>query len=1039
MKKITKKFWLLGMFLSSSFIPAVAQPSVVKVDFNMSGRQLTEVNEEGYTPWAVAHPLADTLTVTPENSSNPITFIVSKGTRGANLAMTWYKAGVQSPNFARFTGDAIFVKDGDFNLGSEIDLTIKGLPAGHHTLTTYHNVTDALTPDQVCPIDIYLNGEEIFDNLISTVRVLKITDCKTAQFGIDAKAGEDVVIRFIADTLGTQAVKNVFINGFQLNGVNADNQANTPIPAHRDEHIDAAEGAGYTLQWTPAASAVSQDVYFGTDSVAVANATTSSPEYKGHQSADNNQYVVSDLHNLLTYYWRVDEVSASQTYKGQIWEFRTRHLAFPGAEGYGRFARGGRGGKVVEVTNLNDDGPGSLREAVTNDIGPRTIVFKVSGMIQLQSRLVLSQPYVTVAGQTAPGKGICIRSAPFGFTGNDVIGRFLRVRIGAGITYDGMGLTGANNSILDHSSISWTIDESFSSRGAHNITLQRTLISEALNDAGHQNYPAGTEHGYAATIGGDIGSFHHNLLADCYGRNWSIGGGLDGNGFYSGRLDITNNVVYNWGSRATDGGGMEVNFINNYYKPGAGTTFFYAYNAQHEGVGKGMQRCYFAGNVMPGHFNEANEAAGRKASYSNGDTSSYETFVSNPFFPSYVTQQTAYDGYKDVMSDIGCSMPALDDHDKRIIQETLDSTYSVVGSLTGKKGFPDNEADAGGFEDYPETVRPDSWDSDHDGLPDWWETAKGLNPHSATGDFSDSNGDPDGDGYTNLEDYLNWLAMPHYESNELAPIEVNLKQLTKGYTKSPVYTISKISNGTVTMKNDSIAAFTFSSNSTIPMSNAVTATDNTKMGSFDFTVQDAEGSAMTRSVNVLYSPASATPVQFVDFQAKRTDNHTVSLNWETKQEINCKNFEIQKSSNGKDFISTGNVVTSKSVNGNSAAPLTYQTTDLNTETSVTYYRIVQNDLDGKSQYSSIQQVQGATGSAVNIWPVPSSGQINIQTDKSLSQAQVLVYTLLGKCIMHEAIESGKVLQFTIPAKGVYLVKVVNNDNVKLYEGKVIIK
>ena len=155
---------------------------------------------------------------------------------------------------------------------------------------------------------------------------------------------------------------------------------------------------------------------------------------------------------------------------------------------------------------------------------------------------------------------------------HDVIVRYIRVRPGniAGLTLDGMGMASTDHSIIDHCSISWTQDESFSSRAAKNITLQRTLISEALNVAGHKNYEKGKQHGYAASIGGDIGSFHHNLLAHCAGRNWSLAGGLDKAGRHTGRLDIRNNVVYNWGHRTTDGGVMQLNFVNNYYKPGAG-------------------------------------------------------------------------------------------------------------------------------------------------------------------------------------------------------------------------------------------------------------------------------------------------------------------------------------------------------------------------------------------------------------------------------------------------------------------------------------
>src|SRR5262249_33618900 len=285
--------------------------------------------------------------------------------------------------------------------------------------------------------------------------------------------------------------------------------------------------------------------------------------------------------SLKTYYWRVDEITSKNVATpGTIWYFRPRHLAFPTAEGYGRFARGGRGGVVVHVTNLNDSGAGSLRDAIETERGPRLVVFDVSGIIPLASRLSIAQNYITVAGQTSPGKGICVRAAPFGATGaHDLIIQNVRVRLGAGQTYDGMGLQGSDHCIVDHCSISWTIDESFSSRNGKNITLQRTLISEALNIAGHQNYPAGTKHGHAASISGDVGSFHHNLLAHNEGRNWSLAGGLDGNGNFAGRLDIFDNVVYNWGGRTTDGGAHQVNFVGNTYKPGPASTIFVALTA----------------------------------------------------------------------------------------------------------------------------------------------------------------------------------------------------------------------------------------------------------------------------------------------------------------------------------------------------------------------------------------------------------------------------------------------------------------------------
>jgi hypothetical protein len=441
----------------------------------------------------------------------------------------------------------------------------------------------------------------------------------------------------------------------------------------------------------------------------------------------------------------------------------TELKAFPTAEGYGRFAKGGRGGRVVEVTNLNDSGAGSLRAAVEMT-GARTIVFNVGGVIALQSKLLitgtLNNGAVTVAGQTAPGKGIAIRNFSFGMTGgSDVIMRFVRLKVGgfSQTAMDGMGMASADNTIYDHCSISWTIDEAFSSRSAHNITLQRTLISECLNDSFHYDDSTpdhtGTQpHGFAASISGNTGSFHHNLLAHCAGRNWSLAGGLiHGTLMYDGSVDIRNNVVYNWQNRTTDGGAFHVNFVNNYYKPGAASTMFFALNAQNDGF-QGGQWYYFVGNVMPGHFDESTEDKGREAT---GQPRDYNPWVTTPFFDSFVTTQTAEAAYTNVLANVGANVPVLDDHDKRVIQETQDGTYHYKGSKTGLPGLPDTEDDVGGYESYPTATRAADWDTDHDGMPDAWEKAHGLNPS----DPSDGNKTTFSKvGYTNLEMYLNELA-----------------------------------------------------------------------------------------------------------------------------------------------------------------------------------------------------------------------------------------------------------------------------------------
>ncbi|MFV0290122.1 MAG: hypothetical protein ACK5IJ_04375 [Mangrovibacterium sp.] len=763
-KKIAS--WLLASCIAFSLAAQnVNQRPVVKIDFSQDQRKETEVGEHGYLFW---NNFASTHSV---SIGKLILSLSNHDGSAKSLKSAWYKAGI---NAAKLVNDGVTVDGG--NEGAAIRLTINGLPEGEHSLLAFLNNIDSPQAGSFAPIDVLLNGKLVQNDIVPSVRAMQNADAQTTYITFNAVNGKPVEIVFQADKNSVATNKNVVISGIELNTPNVKDQAVKPFPFNADEHVDATNRT-VLLSWEKAPNAVAHRVYFAESK----NDLNDESSFKGEQTS--NSWEAKFIDSSKSYFWRVDELAADgRVTPGNVWYFRARQLAFPGAEGYGRFARGGRGGVVVEVTNLNDDGPGSFREAVDAQIGPRTIVFAVSGNIELKSRLVINQPYITVAGQTAPGEGITITRAPLGLTGNDNIMRFMRVRIGAGKTYDGMGLTGANHSIIDHSSISWTIDESFSSRGAHNITLQRTLISEALNKANHHKYGEGKMHGFAATVGGDVGSFHHNLLAHCYGRNWSIGGGLNGDGFYTGRVDIRNNVVYNWGGRATDGGAREVNFVGNYYKPGAATSFFYALNMQHEGVGKGMQRAFFDGNVMTGYFNEKNQEEGRKASYSNGDTSSYVTFVEKPFFDPQMNTQSAAAAYKDVLSDVGCRLPLLDEHDQRIVRETIDSTFTYTGELSKMGGMIDTELDLGGFPNYKTIHREPNFDTDHDGLPNWWENVYGTNVNSEKGDFSDSNADSNHDGFTALEDYLNWLAEPHFFIHKKT--KINLPDYFKGYIKT---------------------------------------------------------------------------------------------------------------------------------------------------------------------------------------------------------------------------------------------------------------
>ncbi|MCI9843706.1 polysaccharide lyase family 1 protein [Flavobacterium pectinovorum] len=804
--------YALAMLLTANGQAQNTEKQIVKVDFDFAGRRLDEVHDPNYESWVISEQKE------ADKSFNGLNFKL-KG----NFNSKWYKLGMSAPFYSRLASDGLVTAE-------NLELKIIGLKEGKHTLLTFHNAFDVITGKTFSPIKIYVNGK-LEETVNASQRANAKIDASMVYINFTAEKGKDVIVRFEIDpTTNPDVVKQIVINGFEIDTPNLMNQARTPKPENRDEHVEVNKKL--ELTWDASKNAVAHQLYFGEDENDVAKANENATAYKGKLT--QNKFEVSNLYSGSTYYWRVDAIDNKGTVTpGNVWSFRPAQLAFVGAEGYGRYAIGGRGGKVVEVTNLNDDGPGSLRDAINQEIGPRTIVFNVSGNIKLESRLVANQPNITIAGQTAPGEGITISRAPIGLTGNDGIVRFLKVRIGGGRTFDGMGLTGANYSIIDHCSISWTIDESFSSRGAHHITLQRTLISEALNVAGHHKYAEGKMHGYAATIGGDIGSFHHNLLAHNEGRNWSIGGGLNGDGYYSGKVDIRNNVVYNWGHRATDGGASEVNFVNNYYKPGASTKIFVALNAQIEGVGKGKQQYYFDGNVMPGYFDEKNQDKGRKFTLSNKATADYEVFLPKPFFESFVNTQSATAAYKNVLSDIGANQPFFDKHDKRIVDETLKGTYTFKGSKSGLAGLIDNEQDAGGFPDFANETRPADWDTDHDGLPNWWEKAFGLNENSKVGDFSDANQDTDKDGFTQLDNYLDWLAQPHYFVNSGKKTSLTVADFFKGYEKKPVYTFSEVKNGKVVLKGKEIQ-FTAGEKG---------------FASFIVTVKDADGDSMSRTIN----------------------------------------------------------------------------------------------------------------------------------------------------------------------------------------------
>jgi hypothetical protein len=448
--------------------------------------------------------------------------------------------------------------------------------------------------------------------------------------------------------------------------------------------------------------------------------------------------------------------------------------AFPGAEGFGRNTTGGRGGTVIEVTNLNDNGAGSLRAAV-NAAGARTIVFRVSGRIMLNSSLVIKNGNLTIAGQTAPGDGICVSNNTVTVDADNVIIRYMRFRLGDEAKVENDALNGKNhqNIIVDHCSMSWSVDETASFYDNKNFTMQYCIISESLYNSVHDK----GKHGYAGIWGGQNASFHHNLISDHSSRNPRFNGSR-----YSGKpdleiVDFRNNVIYNWGSTNSAYGneGGNVNMVNNYYKPGPATpgslsassssnkrnrilnytSFYYSSDAAVYPDTLFGGKFFIDGNYVEGYpdVSADNWTKGvQKDSYSRAAELIDAARKTSPFPFGIVTTQTAQEAYASVLDNAGAILPKRDAVDTRIIQEVRTGVETYGGSYTGGQagqvsGIIDTQASIG-WPVYNSATPP--VDTDHDGMPDDWETAHGLNPKLA-----DNNKHNLSTGYDNLEVYLN--------------------------------------------------------------------------------------------------------------------------------------------------------------------------------------------------------------------------------------------------------------------------------------------
>jgi len=436
-------------------------------------------------------------------------------------------------------------------------------------------------------------------------------------------------------------------------------------------------------------------------------------------------------------------------------------LAFPGAEGFARKTTGGRGGNVYFVTNLNDSGPGSLRAAILSS-GPRYVIFTVSGTIELKSALKITNGNITIAGQTAPGDGICIKNYSVEVNADNVIIRFLRFRMGDESEQEGDALGGRfhKNIIIDHCSMSWSTDECVSFYANENTTIQWCIVSESLRNSVHVK----GAHGYGGIWGGKYASFHHNLLAHHDSRNPRLGEEAGKVFALTDLVDLRNNVIFNWGNNSCYGGeAMNVNIVNCYYKPGPASKNRERIISIDKNKDPASEiyniwgRFYIDGNYIDGSERATNDnwtyGVYNQFHSSYGIASEEEKAAMRLLSPhpieNNVTTHTAQDAYERVLDYAGASM-IRDAVDMRIIDNVRKGTYTAEGSNGSTKGIIDSQNDVDGWPELKSTDLP--VDKDEDGMPDEWEMKMKLNPNKA-----DANSNDLSSAYDNIEVYINSL------------------------------------------------------------------------------------------------------------------------------------------------------------------------------------------------------------------------------------------------------------------------------------------
>lgn len=511
--------------------------------------------------------------------------------------------------------------------------------------------------------------------------------------------------------------------------------------------------------------------------------------------------------------------------------------AFPGAEGAGAGTSGGRGGDVYYVTSLSDaNTSGTLRYGINNaPAGGRTICFKVSGNIVLNSTLTITKPNLTVAGQTAPGDGICVQNYSFNISANNVIVRHLRSRLGTNAMQesDCMWLINGTNLIVDHVSASWSVDEVLSANNGviSNLTVQNCYITEALRNSIHSK----GNHGYGSIIScvtNATYSYLRNLYAHNDSRNPRVGSSSVGGTL---RLDFRNNVIYNYGGRAGYTGGTNescaINYVGNYCIKGPSSTYNYILAG-----GGDTTQVYQNGNYIDLNKNGLVDGADTGWSMFSG---AY-TPTNSPFAVPAATTESAPVAYQRVVALSGAMPWRRDANDQRIartVRQQIGAMVDFVGATNQATDYVTNNINGTnyvGVRGWPTLVSETApTDTDSDGMPDYWETAMGMNPSLA----SDRNQTNSATGYTRLEEYLNWLAAAHARCDKNGSVEVSLRDATGGATNL-TYTVTNGDNGTVVLLGDGYTARFTAAAGTNGLANfAFTATDpaaGTSFGPVDY-------------------------------------------------------------------------------------------------------------------------------------------------------------------------------------------------------------